>query len=138
MDYVSGYILSEDLKKVLLIRKNRPTWQAGKLNAIGGKIEETDLSPLFALIREVKEETGLETYESQWNKLDGIKRDGEFKLHIFYTVSDKLLYTAKTMEDEEVGIYKIDDLQYESLMNTVHFCIEKAIFLAEHKNMEVI
>ena len=138
MDYVSGYILSEDLKKVLLIRKNRPTWQAGKLNAIGGKIEETDLSPLFALIREVKEETGLETYESQWNKLDGIKRDGEFKLHIFYTVNDSLLYSASTQETEEVSIYDIAALGKEDLMNTVEFSIKKAVFLAQHESMEVI
>lgn len=140
MDYVSGYILSEDLKKVLLIRKDRPSEQVGKLNAIGGKIEETDLSPLFALIREMKEEAGLETYNYQWKKLDTLKRTGDktYKLHLFYTVSDTLLYSASTQETEEVGIYEIGLLGKEDTMNTVEFSIKKALFLAEHANMEVI
>lgn len=50
---------------VLLIEKQRPEWQKGRLNGVGGKIEpgEADSS---AMIREFAEETGLMTYGFQW------------------------------------------------------------------------
>lgn len=57
VEYVLGIMFSEDEKKVLTIWKNRPSWQAGKLNGIGGKIEAGE-SPLEAMHREFIEETG--------------------------------------------------------------------------------
>lgn len=44
--------------EILLIEKNRPNWQKGKLNLLGGKIED-DESPENAALRELKEEAGL-------------------------------------------------------------------------------
>jgi 8-oxo-dGTP pyrophosphatase MutT (NUDIX family) len=43
----------------LLVHKNRPAWQAGYLNLIGGKVEQSDESIEAAAIRELREETGL-------------------------------------------------------------------------------
>ena len=37
--YVVGFAFSADMSRVLLIRKNRPLWMAGKLNGIGGRAE---------------------------------------------------------------------------------------------------
>lgn len=54
--YVLGVLLDRDEKHVLVIWKNRPAWQAGKLNCIGGKIEENEL-PIVAMQREFLEET---------------------------------------------------------------------------------
>lgn len=34
--YVAGLAFSTDLQHVALIKKNRPDWQAGKFNGIGG------------------------------------------------------------------------------------------------------
>ncbi|MGJ0393034.1 MAG: NUDIX domain-containing protein [Methylocystis sp.] len=39
LSYVCGFLFSPDGSRVLLIRKNRPAWQAGRLNGIGGKVE---------------------------------------------------------------------------------------------------
>ena len=38
--YVAGFLFSYDLKRVALIQKTKPAWQAGRHNAVGGKIEE--------------------------------------------------------------------------------------------------
>lgn len=46
-------------REVLLVLKDRPEWQKGKLNLPGGKIEEGE-SPVAAAVRELKEETGLD------------------------------------------------------------------------------
>mgnify|MGYP002715664186 CR=1 FL=1 len=37
--FVAGFAFSADGGKVALVRKNRPRWQRGRLNAIGGSIE---------------------------------------------------------------------------------------------------
>src|SRR6187551_944090 len=57
--YACGFLFSPDRARVLLIRKRRPAWQAGKLNGVGGKIEPSDDSPLAALTREFREEAGI-------------------------------------------------------------------------------
>lgn len=56
--YVCGFLFSSDRKRVLLIRKNKPTWQIGRLNGVGGKVEEGE-TPLEAMRREFHEEAGL-------------------------------------------------------------------------------
>jgi 8-oxo-dGTP diphosphatase len=53
-----GFIFNRTRKRVLLVKKKRPEWQAGKWNAIGGKIDDTDANPLAAMQRESSEETG--------------------------------------------------------------------------------
>lgn len=60
--YVAGFVFRDD--KVLLVRKNRPHWQAGYLNGIGGEIQHGELS-YNAMLREYKEETGREL--AGWN-----------------------------------------------------------------------
>ena len=46
-EYVVGFLFDEDARRyhktghgnVVLIEKNRPAWQAGRLNGVGGHIE---------------------------------------------------------------------------------------------------
>ena len=138
--YVTGYVLSEDLKRVLLIRKNRPEKQNGKLNGIGGKRERKildegvgDEHELYAICREFEEETGVKTFYYDWTHADKLYNDN-FELDIYYCVSNKFLESAKTMETEEVGIYDISSLfGREDLMNTVEWVIRKILFLIENK-----
>ena len=46
------------LDKVLLILKDKPAWQKGRLNLLGGKIEPGE-TPAEAAFRELKEESGI-------------------------------------------------------------------------------
>lgn len=56
MRFVIGLMFDPTYSRVVLIRKKRPTWQAGLLNAPGGKCEEGELE-LNAVDREFEEET---------------------------------------------------------------------------------
>lgn len=55
--YVVGFAFDED-ERVALICKERPPWQKGLFNGVGGKIEIGE-TPLQAMIREFDEETGV-------------------------------------------------------------------------------
>lgn len=59
--YVAGFVFAPTLDRVLLLRKTRPAWQAGKLNGFGGKVEPGE-SFEAAMHRESIEEAGM-TFE---------------------------------------------------------------------------
>lgn len=63
--YVLGFIFDSYAEKVLLIEKQRPNWQAGKLNGIGGKIESGEKSTA-AMVREAFEECHLFSKVGDW------------------------------------------------------------------------
>jgi len=56
-EYVLVYAEPTEGNDILLIRKEKPDWQKGKLNLVGGKVEDDELAGIAA-IREFKEETG--------------------------------------------------------------------------------
>jgi 8-oxo-dGTP diphosphatase len=63
--YVVGFAIDPIMDEVALIKKNRPSWQAGLFNGIGGKVEEGE-KPVDAMVREFFEETGyLTTYNKE-------------------------------------------------------------------------
>ena len=70
--YVVGFLLSERRSEVVLIRKNRPAWQAGRLNGVGGKVEPGERFA-DAMAREFEEETGLATPAHAWDQICSIE-----------------------------------------------------------------
>jgi 8-oxo-dGTP pyrophosphatase MutT (NUDIX family) len=65
-EYVVGFAFCDEFmhhmptfkdRHVLLIRKNKPTWQVGLLNGLGGHVEDGE-SPAAAMRREFREEAG--------------------------------------------------------------------------------
>jgi 8-oxo-dGTP diphosphatase len=56
--WVVGFLFDDDAEQVILVRKNRPEWQAGKLNGVGGKVELGERI-YAAMEREFREETGV-------------------------------------------------------------------------------
>lgn len=104
-EYVLGFLFSPDLSKVVLINKERPRWQAGLINGIGGKVDPGE-DAHTAMVREFREETGL-TVE-QWTQYASIGGPDAakdyatgFKLHVFYATS---IYfdTVTSITDEKV------------------------------------
>lgn len=109
--YVVGFLFSSDLKRVALVKKNRPEWQAGLLNGIGGKIESGE-TPLDAMTREFQEEAGV--LITQWKHFANMSEDDQFALDMFATAGDVDLVATKT--DELVDVYDVADIQK---LNTV-------------------
>lgn len=62
---VVGFAFAQDRESVLLIRKQRPPSQAGKLNGVGGKLEPGE-QPIDAMVREFSEEAGVDTVPTDW------------------------------------------------------------------------
>lgn len=111
MNYVCGFMFSEDKSKVALIRKQKPNWQKGKLNGVGGKIDR-DENEMDTMIREFEEETGYSTNRLQWRrlvKLIGWNGSEEWKVYFFYTF-DNNIEKLKTVEDEKIEIHNTIDL----------------------------
>lgn len=106
--YVVGFAFNPEKNKVLLIKKNRPNWQAGKFNGIGGKIESFDDSPFIAMAREFKEETGLDIPAKEWDLFNTIESP-TFKLFVFHTTST-ILDNFQSITDEIVHYVDIDHL----------------------------
>lgn len=64
-EYVAGFLFRKNGTEVALVQKNKPAWQAGKLNGIGGKIEAGEKA-IDAMVREFEEETGARV--THWRK----------------------------------------------------------------------
>jgi 8-oxo-dGTP diphosphatase len=72
MDYSLGFIIKD--KKVLLVQKLfGPSFNIGKWNGVGGKIDEGE-DPSDAMVRECKEEAGLEGLV--WDELGTMSGEG--------------------------------------------------------------
>lgn len=64
-----GFVFSNDLLNVLLLRKTHPEWQNGLLNGIGGHWENPDATFASTMRRECLEEIGLDIPESEWREV---------------------------------------------------------------------
>lgn len=100
--YVAGFMFDEqDHDRVALIEKNKPIWQKGKLNAIGGKIEP-DESAQYAMVREFLEETGLDTDWNTWNKFTQLEGE-EFIVNFYVAVGP--VNKLKSTTEEKVSVW---------------------------------
>ena len=118
--YVVGFMFTEELRRVLLIRKKRPTWMAGKLNGVGGHIEPGE-TPEHAMVREFREETGSPTLEQDWTKVLNVVGNG-YWLHIFRQEALALPSTAfkeegPLAEQEQLEIHAVDHVANLARMN---------------------
>jgi len=98
--YTVGFMFDDDMKSVLMIKKNRPDWQKGLLNGIGGKMEHGEI-PIETMIREFQEECGIKTFESDWYKVT----DLHFKeaMIYFFTGNSAISLTDETIVRCNVG-----------------------------------
>jgi 8-oxo-dGTP diphosphatase len=117
-EYVCGFLFSPDRARVLLIRKRRPAWQAGKLNGVGGKIEPRETAP-EAMRREFHEETGL--HVSDWQHVVTLRGPDDFGSgrgwagHFFRAFGDAA--SARSMTDELLEVHEARSLPLDVIPN---------------------
>lgn len=102
-----GFVFDAKGERVVLIRKLKPSWQAGKLNGVGGKIEDAEDRPVQAMVREFKEEAGVDTEEGDWTPFHlAMFRDPtglpSANIYFFKMFSDEVYAAAQTVEKETI------------------------------------
>lgn len=127
--YVCGFCFNENLTRIALIEKKKPKWQEGLLNGIGGKIEEGE-TPEQAMIREFKEEAGIDT--EQWSPFVTISGEG-WRVYFFYYIEKEIFDYIRTQEDEGIFLLDVDGVfdNYACIKN-LEWLIPMAIY--KHKN----
>lgn len=124
-DMVVGFAFSEDHSKVVLIRKTHPDWQAGKLNGIGGHLKTnltTRETPSEAMVREFREEAGIEVGVSRWSRVCTLNGT-DWYLAVYTVVLsegelDRLQSDPKS--DEKVDVYLTNDVCGVSGTNVIN------------------
>lgn len=111
VEYVLGFAFHPYHHSVLLITKNRPQWQAGLLNGIGGRVESTDKTLEDAMVREFREETGVVTSRLDWKYLGEHAQAGVFSMSLFYiTLDQEAAERASSTTDEIVSWFSLAEL----------------------------
>lgn len=120
--YCVGFLFDIHCQKVVLIRKVRPAWQRGKLNGVGGHIEENE-TPAAAMRREFMEEAGRD--EMQWTRFCVLSGDN-YELHCFYCVSDPRYANTPKGSEETIEVHPINPLPKDVIPN-LHWLIPLAL-----------
>lgn len=126
-EYVAGFMFLESaqtITQVLLIRKNRPTWQAGRWNGIGGHVEDGE-SINEAMRREFREEVGIDYL--CWEKFASLQVGQSARVHFFKAVVDIVTFISfKSMTDEVVDSFRIKQMP-ENIIPNLSWLIPMAL-----------
>jgi 8-oxo-dGTP diphosphatase len=120
-DYVVGFLFRNGGDEVALIRKNKPAFQKGLLNGVGGKIE-FDEHPLTAMIREFEEEAG--PYVINWRCFAVMTLKGGNQVY-FYTSHEIVEIETKTAE--EVSWYPVAHLRQYGILPNLSWLVPLAL-----------
>lgn len=125
--YVVGFLFNKAQDHVVLIEKNKPEFQKGKLNGVGGKIEQGEL-PIDAMRREFGEEAGVSIYN--WS-LDVVITSDNCIIHCYSaTAFDQEWAAIRSMEEEKIGKYSVASihLYHENfIMTNLRFLMPLAL-----------
>lgn len=124
--YSVGFCFAYGKSHVVLIRKNKPDWQRGKLNGVGGHVEKGE-KPIECMVREFHEETGVKTYERDWKQF--AKKVGtDFEVNFFATANGAAYSLAHTTTEEGIEHWNTSELSEFETVPT----LQAMILLARH------
>lgn len=115
-NYVVGFAFTRHADKVLLIRKEHPEWQKGKLNGVGGVMRPGE-TPVEAMVRKFENETGCKSEPSMW-RLFAITTFKEVVLYSL-TMRSNVVYQYGS-RGEEVIMVNAKDVGGVLLPEVVH------------------
>lgn len=130
-EYVLGFGFNRNKDRVVLIHKTKPDWQAGKLNGVEGKVESYDKDFTEAMIREFKEETGVETEADMWNHFATMTFENDImggvaKVYCFRMFSNSV-FQCKTVEQEEIELIPLARLKFHDKIKNLDILIPAAL-----------
>lgn len=105
--YVVGFLFAEDGGAVVLVRKARPVWQIGKLNGVGGRVENGE-SLQTAMAREFREETGAATNWAEWRHFATIRTPVSVVHFLAFRARDRVAVCTATDEEIVVQLLPLD------------------------------
>lgn len=127
-EFVVGFAFSYNRMNVTLIEKDgrRFPWMKGRLNGIGGMVEQVE-TPQRAMAREFYEETGVLIPVSSWKykgKFYGLdkERDLDYLIRVFVTFTDEI-FNVTTKEAEKVSVVGVPTLYDHHLMPNLKWLI---------------
>lgn len=123
--YVVGFMFDDHLQNVCMIVKNRPDWQRGLLNGVGGSIEPNEC-PLHAMIREFREETGCTTIASTWQHTATL-RFPHAEVEFFAGKSTAAFQRATTCTDETIMKIPLADLDSYNVVENIPALLELSV-----------
>lgn len=103
--YVLALLFTPDRARLVLVEKTRPAWQAGRVNALGGKLRPGE-TPSDAARREVGEEAGVDV--AAWDEVLEW-RDPMYVMTVVRAF-DAAALSARTAEDQRVFLSGVDPL----------------------------
>jgi 8-oxo-dGTP diphosphatase len=112
LDYVLALLFTADGREVVLVRKTRPAWQAGRINALGGKLRNGE-TLRDAARREVREEAGVDV--DGWEEFL-VWGDPEYRLRAVRAFDDAAR-RARTAEDQDVFLANVTGLPLDVIDN---------------------
>ncbi|MCK5607684.1 NUDIX domain-containing protein [Candidatus Pacearchaeota archaeon] len=118
---VLGFLFSPDCKEVILIRKKRPKWQAGYLNGVGGRVEVGE-TPLHAMRREFREETGIDI-ETWQRAMQFTCKGGTVFVYKAITQENDTLWQAESRTDETVDIFSVTDIHGKRVLDNIRWMV---------------
>lgn len=124
--FVVVFIFNHDLTQVLLILKNRPAWQAGFFNGLGGKLEAGETA-LQCAWREIREESTLDIREEDWVEV-GVIKQPQGDVAVLTTRYESAMNDARTNEDEPIEWHPSDCMPNNVIANLrwlIPLCQEK-------------
>lgn len=124
---VVGFMFNKNKTDVLLIQKNRPAWQFGKLNGIGGKVEKNE-GLIDAMIREFQEETSIDC--EGW--ISVITMHGvDWEAQVYACSTDDVFHYSQ-LEDEKLCLIPITDLDKYEHINNLRWLIPMSLNVLDH------
>jgi 8-oxo-dGTP diphosphatase len=122
--YVLGFLFSDDEEFCVLVQKNKPEWQAGLLNGVGGKIEDGETA-LAAVRREFLEETGVDTSLIEWRPF--CEMFGNDWVVYCFMARDREWHKVGTTTPEKIICVSVKELRTLSCVSNLYWLVQMAL-----------